>query len=100
MKYAEYFGQMIKQSGVPRLSYQQFSRMMNIVFLEGEIRGMQIMREQHDYLTDQTRHLIYQQEMKLSDLTRNLKPDVLLKELIKLSNAAPGAFDVEGPWID
>lgn len=91
---------MIKQSGVPRLDYKQFRRMMNIVFLEGEIRGMQIMREQHDYITDRTRHLIYHEEQKLSDLTRNMKPDALMKEFIKLSNGTPSQFDVEGSWQD
>lgn len=97
MKYSTYFGHILKQSGVPRLSYNQFQRMMNIVVLEAEIRGMQKMRE-HYTITDKTRHLISMRENKLSDLTRNLPPDKLMRELVQGSGDV--SYDRESSWSE
>ncbi len=40
MKYSKYFGLITKEKGSLNLSTNQFQRLMNIVFIEGVIHGL------------------------------------------------------------
>jgi len=59
---------------------------MNIVFVEGVINGLN--KAKHTYkdtkLFYQYDMLIFKESMKLTDLTGNLEPDRLLKEMHQL----------------
>ncbi len=47
MKYSKYFGTITKDNGQPNLNTAQFRRMMNIVFTEGVIHGLNIIKENY-----------------------------------------------------
>ncbi len=40
MNYTKYFSGFTKENGQPNVSSDQFSRLMNIVFVEGMLQGM------------------------------------------------------------
>jgi hypothetical protein len=84
MNYSKYFAQMIKQSGMPHLDYRQISRMFNIVSMEGQIKGIERMKE---LVSDPRVHAytLYDKQHQLNDLTRKLPPNQVWTEMIKLS---------------
>jgi hypothetical protein len=98
MRYSEHFAVVAKHSGMPRLNYKQLSRMMNIISLEGQIRAMENMRAKcvSDHQLEAGR-MIQLKQHQLSQLTDNKKPDLLLRELILLSDDA-GEFNVRRSW--
>lgn len=60
---------------------------MNIVALEGRINGLNKAKESHKGtdLYFQYDQLIFSIQVQLTDVTGNLKPENLIKELVKLS---------------
>ena len=86
MKYSKYFGAITRDKGNLDLSTEQFQRLMNIVFVEGVINGLN--KAKHTYkdteLFSKYDMLIFKEGMKLSGLTGNLTPDKLLKEMHQL----------------
>ena len=84
MQYTKHFAFIVKENGRPQLSSEQFRRMMNIVYLEGVVNGMRKVKESNKN-TDQFYKydmLIFKEEKRLTELTGNLKPYMLFKELI------------------
>ena len=85
MIYSKYFSAITKENGQPNLNPDQFRRMMNIVHVEGIIQGMKKIKEldkTHYYKYDT---MIFKQDTVLTDLTGNLKPNELLREMYMLS---------------
>lgn len=87
MKYTKYFGLITKGQGLINLNANQFQRMMNIIHIKGVLLGFNKIK---DTLKDSKEFykydiLIFKQHQTLSNLTGNLNPDILLKEMINLS---------------
>ncbi len=78
MKYTSYFADKFKRHGVPTLSYEQFARLMNIVFLEGTLQNFKSFEREHTLGR-------YRIEWRLTKLTKDKEPYYLLQEMIKLS---------------
>jgi hypothetical protein len=85
MIYTRYFASVTKENGQPNLSPDQFRRMMNIVFVEGILSGMGKIKEMDTTQYYKYDTLIFKQDTVLTDLTGNLKPGELLKEMHRLS---------------
>lgn len=85
MKYTKYFGLMTKEQGRLNLPTMQFQRLMNIVHLEGVLFGLHKAKEANKDIQAYHKYdiLIFNEELKLADLTRNLSPDLLLKEMVQ-----------------
>ncbi len=87
MKYSSYFSSITNENGQPNLNPDQFKRMMNIIFLEGLIQGLNKIKEQFKdspyYYKFDT--LIFKHDMLLTELTGNLDPNELLREMYSLS---------------
>ena len=86
MKYSKYFGAITRDKGGLNLSTTQFQRLMNILFVEGAISGLNKAKETYKDTSQYFRYdtLIFKQDMQLTDLTGNLEPQELLKEMHKL----------------
>ena len=85
MRYTNYFSIVVKENGQPQLSSEQFRLMMNIIFLEGVIHGLNKSKEANNgtdqfYKYDVT---IFKNEKRLTDLTGNVKPNELLLQMLK-----------------
>lgn len=87
MKYSKYFGYITRDNGQPQLSIVQFQRMMNIVSLEGAIHGLQIIKEKLKETSEYYKYDsdIFKYEKTLHGLTKDLKQEDLLKEMIEIS---------------
>ena len=86
MQCSKYFGLITKEKGKLNLNTTQFQRLMNIVFVEGVINDLDKAKQTYKgtelfYKYD---IIIFKENMKLTDLTGNLEPDRLLKEMHKL----------------
>ena len=86
MKYSKYFGTIIRDKGNLNLSTAQFQRLMNIVFVEGVINGLNKAKQTYKDTNQFYRYdtIIFKESRKLSELTGNLEPDKLLKEMHRL----------------
>ncbi len=84
MIYTKYFSGFTKENGQPNVSSDQFSRMMNIVFVEGILQGINQIKtkERGAFKYD---ILLFNQDTVLTDLTGNLKPQELLREMYMFS---------------
>ena len=87
MKYSKYFGTVTKDIGQPNLNTEQFRRMMNIVSAEGVVQGLRIIKEKYKNTTAYYKFDvdIYKHQRVLTDLTGNLKPEDLLKEMVRIT---------------
>ena len=87
MKYSKYFGSITKGQGQPNLDTEQFRRMMNIVFVEGVIHGLNIIKEKYKNTTAYYKFDvdIFKHQRALTELSGNLNPDDLIKEMHRLS---------------
>jgi hypothetical protein len=87
MKYSNYFGSITKQNGQPNLDTKQFRRMMNIVSVEGVIHGLRIIKEKYSNTSAYFKFDvdIFKHQRVLTDLSGNLNPDELIKEMYRLS---------------
>jgi hypothetical protein len=83
MKYSKYFGLITRDKGGLNLSTAQFQRLMNIVFLEGSISGLNKAKQTYKDTNQFYRYdtIIFKENKRLTDLTGNLPPDKLLKEM-------------------
>ncbi len=86
MRYTSYFASLIKEQGPPHLNPDQFRRMMNIVFLEGLIAGMEKIKVKDKSQAFKYDILIFKQNKILSELTGNLDPSSLMREMYLMSN--------------
>jgi len=87
MKYSKYFGRITKDNGQPNLNIEQFRRMMNIVSVEGVIQGLKIIKEKYKNTSAYYKFDIdiFKHQRVLTDLSGNLSPDDLIKEMYHLS---------------
>ena len=83
MKYSKYLGVITRDKGNLNLSTKQFQRLMNIVFLEGSISGMNKAKETYKGTNQYYRYdiKIFKLSRKLSDLTGDSEPDKLLRDM-------------------
>ena len=88
MKYTQYFGLITKEKGIINVSIPQFKRMMNIIHVEGVISGLNKAREANKDTPDYDKFymIIFREGRKLTDLTGNLTPELLLKEMLRFSD--------------
>ena len=88
MKYTKYFGLITKEQGRLNLSTEQFQRMMNIVYLEGVISGLNKAKETYKDTNQYYKYdtIIFKHEVQLTDLTGNLTPDLLIEEMMRLED--------------
>lgn len=88
MKYTKYFGLMTKEQGRLNLSTMQFQRFMNIVHLEGVLFGLHKVKETNKDMQAYHKYdiLIFKEELKLAELTGDLMPELLLKEMVQFSD--------------
>ena len=85
MIYANYFSAVTKDNGQPNLNPDQFRRMMNIVYIEGVINGIKRIKEKETGQYFKYDVLIFKHDSVLNELTGNLKPNLLLREMYHLS---------------
>ena len=83
MKYTKYFGLMTKEQGRLNLSTVQFQRLMNIGHLEGVLFGLHKAKEANKDTQAYHKYdiLIFNEDIRLTELTGNLTPELLLKEM-------------------
>ena len=83
MIYTRYFAGVLQESGTLHISCDQWRRVMNIVYLEGSIQSlMHVKDEEMPYRFDS---VIFKYQRQLADLTGNLKPGDLIREMYQLS---------------
>ena len=85
MIYTNYFSSLIIEQGPPNLNPDQFRRMMNIVFVEGIIVGIQRIKEKEKTMVFKYDMLIFKHQKVLTDLTGNLQPRELIREMHSIS---------------
>ena len=88
MKYTKYFGLMTKEQGRLNLPTMQFQRLMNIVHLEGVLFGLSKAKESNKDTQAYYKYdiLIFNEDLKLAELTGNLTPELLLKEMVQFED--------------
>lgn len=88
MKYTKYFGVITKEQRRLNLATNQFQRMMNIVHLEGVIAGLIKAKDTYKDTNQFHRYdmIIFKQNRKLTDLSGNQTPELLLQEMGRLSD--------------
>ena len=87
MRYTKYFGQINKDNGLQRISNYQLGRIMNIVFLEGKIMGVQESSKtfKENINPRGVELLKFQLQKRITELTGNKDPRSLLEEICYLS---------------
>ena len=87
MQYTNYFAILTRDNGQPNLNTEQFKRMMNIVSVEGVIGGMAKIKAKYKNTTSYYKFDldIFRNQKVLTDLTGNLKPEDLIKEMLRFS---------------
>ena len=88
MKYTKYFGLITKEQGRLNLSSEQFQRTMNIVHLEGVMLGLNNAKETYKDTIHYHKYdlIIFKYGNKLTELTGNLAPEMLLHEMVQFSD--------------
>jgi len=83
--YASYFGEMARNNGQPRLSDDQFRRLMNIVYLDGKLAGIDCIRSKLKKVAEDHRFDMdyFKVNSQLNDLTGCLEPGALMDEMIR-----------------
>ena len=78
---------MTKEQGRLNLATMQFQRLMNIVHLEGVLFGLHKAKEANKDKQEYHKYdiLIFKEEKILAELTGNLTPDLLLKEMVRFT---------------
>lgn len=79
---------MTKEQGRLNLPTMQFQRLMNIVHLEGVLFGLRKAKEANKDMQAYHKYdiLIFNEVLKLTELTGNLTPDLLLKEMVQFED--------------
>jgi hypothetical protein len=88
MKYSKYFGYMARNNGQPNLNNEQFRRMMNIISVEGIIQGITKIKEKYNNPKEYYKYDvdILKYQSLLNNMTKNLTPEDLFREMHELSN--------------
>jgi hypothetical protein len=82
--YTKYFAGILNENGPFQISSSQWKRVMNIVFLEGSIQGLT--NAQDPQMPHKHEVVIFKYQKKLADLTGNLKPEELIREMYRVSS--------------
>ena len=79
---------MTKEQGRLNLPTMQFQRFMNIVHLEGVLFGLSKAKEANKDTQAYHKYdiLILNENTKLTELTGNISPDLLLKEMVQFED--------------
>ena len=85
MRYTNYFSSIVKDQGPPHLNPDQFRRMMNIVYVEGSIAGINKIKTREKSEVFKYDMLIFKQNQVLTQLTGNLEPGQLIREMYTMS---------------
>ena len=73
----------MKEAGPFQISADQWRRLMNIVYIEGSIRSLQKIRDpRFPYKYDM---IVFKYQKRLADLTGNLSPKDLIREMYNVS---------------
>jgi len=86
MQYTKYFSFITKENGQLQLSSTQFCRMMNIVHLEGAIKSLLEIKESNKSEFYKYDLKIRKRQIQLTDLTGNLTPQDLIKDMHRFNN--------------
>ena len=81
MKYTKYYRGVLRNQGVPNLNVEQYARLMNIVFLEGRLQELLVLKE-----SIQNREEYYKYDVRINRITNKIKElsfDNLPKELMQ-----------------
>jgi phage-related protein len=89
VRYSRHFKHLIDELGQPQFNNHQFKRMMNIVAVERCISVLHKIKKSNQstpefYKYDQ---ILYGEQKLLTELTANQDPDILLKEMYRMSNS-------------
>lgn len=85
MEYNKYFALITKEYGSINVDTYQFQRMMNIVHIEGVLVGMNKIKETLKNTPESFKYelFIFKQGQKLTELTGNLEPILLVEEMMR-----------------
>ena len=88
MQYTKYFSFLVKENGQPQMSSEAFRKIMNIVYLEGVINGLNKSKEANKgtdlyYRFDLT---IFREQKKIAKLTDNSNPIDFITKILSLEN--------------
>ena len=74
---------MIKEQGTPHLSQKSFQKIMNIVWLEGQLTGLSKAKENIHNKDEKYRFdiLVHDVNKQLTELTGNRKPHEVMRNL-------------------
>ena len=88
MKYSKFFEREISEGNLSQLSPYEMKRVMKIISIEGSIASLKIEKDKIENSRNPTyfNMTIFNYEMELTKLSRNLTPDDLLKEMVRLSD--------------
>ena len=82
MKYTQHFKKMKIEKGIPHLNHDQHSRYFNIVAIEYHIDQL----EKMEINSLSVFNSIHRHKETLERITKGLEPELLLLELVELSN--------------
>lgn len=85
MKFTSYYSSLIKAQGIPHLSIEAHSRLMNIVFIEGAIHHLSQIKSEGDSKVNigKKEYKLYAQ---LYNITKKLSPKELIQEMVENSS--------------
>ena len=88
MQYTKYFSFLVKENGQPQMSSEAIRTIMNIVYLEGVINGLNKSKEANKgtdlyYRFDLT---IFREQKKIAKLTDNSNPIDFITKILSLEN--------------
>lgn len=86
MIYTKYFAGVLNESGPFHFTSDQWKRVMNIVFIEGVIHGLNKVKEKEASQAYKYDMIIFKQQKTLTDLTGNLAPKELIREMHRISS--------------
>lgn len=81
MKYIKYFSTFLKVKGTPHLNSDQLRRLLNIVALETTIKNMDDLQITGSKVYKMTEN----SKTSLKHLTKELPPEALMEEMMRLS---------------
>lgn len=81
MKYIKYFSTFLKAKGTPHLDSDPLGRLLNIVAMEITLKNL----EELQITGSKAYKMNEQSKTSLKQLTKELPPDALMEEMIRLS---------------
>jgi hypothetical protein len=87
MLYSKYFKAVINTGGIVNFNPEQITRIMNIVAIENQIKGVSDIRDKYTGIKEDNRYQIesYRLNQVLNRLTSERLPKELIEEMYQLS---------------